>query len=81
MAFEIYPKIWLAVVVYLHTVPGKINEIKRICSQYQALIVEDKAESFFASYKGVETGTFEDVNVVRCNGNNLFETEVQEETL
>lgn len=50
--------------VYLYRVSDKIDEIKRICFQYHVLIVEDKSESFGVSYKGVQTGTLEDVNVI-----------------
>lgn len=64
--------------VYLYRVSDKIDEIKRICFQYHVLIVEDKSESFDVSYKGVQTGTLEDVSVIRYNGNNLFETEMRE---
>ena len=77
-AFEIYPEVRLVVVAHLYGVPGKIDEIKRICSQHHALIVEDAAESFGASYKGIQTGTFGDVSVISYNGNNVLETEMRE---
>ena len=76
-AFEIYLDVWLVAVIHLYRVPGKIAEIKRICSQYYALIVEDRSESFGVSYKGIQTGTFEDVSVIIYNGYNVFRAEVQ----
>lgn len=54
-AFEIYPEVRLVVVAHLYGVPGKIDEIRRICDQHHALIVEDAAKSFCASYKGAQT--------------------------
>ena len=71
-AFEIYPEVRLVVVAHLYGVPGKIDEIKRICSQHHALIVEDAAESFGASYKGGQTGTFGNVSVISYNGNKII---------
>ena len=71
-AFEIYPEVRLVVVAHLYGVPGKIDEIKRICAQHHALIVEDAAESFGATYKGAQTGTFGDVGVISYNGNKII---------
>ena len=77
-AFEMYPEVRLVVVAHLYGVPGKIEEIREICKRHQALIVEDAAESFGAIYKGAQTGTFGDVSVISYNGNNVFETEMQD---
>lgn len=71
-AFEIYPDVKLIVVVHLYGTPGKIDEIKAIADKYGALIVEDAAESFCATYKGVQTGCFGDVAILSANGNKLI---------
>lgn len=71
-AFEIYPDVRLVVLVHLYGTPAKIDEIKAICDKYGALIVEDAAESFGASYKGVQTGCFGDVSVISYNGNKII---------
>ncbi len=71
-AFELYPQVRLVVVAHLYGVPGKIDEIKRICKKYGALIVEDAAESFGASYKGVQTGCFGTEAVLSYNGNKII---------
>ena len=71
-AFEIYPEIKVIVVAHLYGTPGKIDEIKAIADKHGALIVEDAAESFGATYKGVQTGSFGDYNCISFNGNNLL---------
>ena len=71
-AFELYPEVKLVVVAHLYGVPGKIDEIKAVCDKYGALIVEDAAESFGASYKGRQTGTFGDFNAISFNGNKII---------
>lgn len=71
-AFEIYPDVKLIVVVHLYGTPGKIDKIKAIADKYGALIVEDAAESFCATYKGVQTGCFGDVAILSANGNKLI---------
>ena len=37
----------------------KIDEWKEICEKHHALLIEDAAESFGATYKGEQTGVFE----------------------
>ena len=71
-AFEIYPEVRLIVVAHLYGTPGKIDEIKAIAKKHNALIVEDAAESFGATYKGKETGTFGDFNTISFNGNKII---------
>ena len=55
-AFEIYPDVKVLVVAHLYGTPGKIDEIRAIADKHGALIIEDAAESFGASYKGKQTG-------------------------
>ena len=71
-AFEIYPDVRLVVLAHLYGTPGKVKEIRSICDQNGALLVEDAAESLGATYKGVQTGTFGDFGVISFNGNNVF---------
>ena len=71
-AFELYPDVKLIVVAHLYGTPGKVEEIKRIAKEHNALIVEDAAESFGASYKGVQTGCFGDVSILSGNGNKII---------
>lgn len=71
-AFEIYPDARLVVLVHLYGTPAKIDEIREICARHNALLVEDAAESFGASYKGVQTGSFGDFNAISFNGNKII---------
>ena len=70
-AFEIYPEVKLIVVAHLYGVPGKIDEIRKIADAHGALIVEDAAESFGATYKGVQTGMFGTESIISFNGNKI----------
>ncbi|SEA81392.1 dTDP-4-amino-4,6-dideoxygalactose transaminase [Oribacterium sp. KHPX15] len=71
-AFEIYPDVRLIVVAHLYGTPGKIDEIKKIADEHNALIIEDAAESFGATYKGKETGSFGGYNAISMNGNKIL---------
>jgi dTDP-4-amino-4,6-dideoxygalactose transaminase len=71
-AFEIYPDVRLIVVAHLYGTPGKIEEIRRIADAHNALIVEDAAESFGATYKGKQTGGFGDYGAISFNGNKII---------
>lgn len=71
-AFEIYPDVKVVVVVHLYGTPFKVDEIKAICDKHGAVIIEDAAESFGATYKGKQTGTFGKYNCISFNGNKII---------
>ena len=71
-AYEVYPDVKLIVVAHLYGTPGKIDEIRKIADQHGALIVEDAAESFGATYNGIQTGCFGDYSVISFNGNKII---------
>ena len=71
-AFTIYPDVKLIVIAHLYGVPGKMAEIRRIADAHGALIVEDAAESFGATYRGKQTGNFGDLGVISFNGNKII---------
>lgn len=71
-AFEIYPDVRLVVVAHLYGVPCKFDEIRKICDEHDALIIEDAAESLGADYKGIQTGNLGDYNVISFNGNKII---------
>ena len=71
-AFSLYPDVKLIVLAHLYGTPGKMDEILEIAQKHNALIIEDAAESFGASYKGKETGTFGDYNAISFNGNKII---------
>lgn len=71
-AFELYPDVRLVVIAHLYGVPGKIDEICKIAKKHSALVVEDAAESFGATYKGKQTGSFGDYGCISFNGNKII---------
>lgn len=71
-AFELYPEVKIVVLVHLYGTPAKFKEIRAICDQYGALIIEDAAESFGASYNGIQTGALGDISIISFNGNKII---------
>ena len=71
-AFEIYPEVKLVVLANLYGTPAKLSEIKKICDEHGAILIEDAAESLGASYKGKQTGTFGKYNCISFNGNKII---------
>lgn len=71
-AFEIFPDAKAVVFANLYGTPGKLDEITEICKKHNAVLIEDAAESFGATYKGRETGTFGSYNAISFNGNKII---------
>lgn len=71
-AFELYPGVKVVVVANLYGTPAKLDEIKAVCDKHNAVLIEDAAESLGATYKGKQTGTFGDYNVISFNGNKII---------
>lgn len=72
LAFQQFPDVKLVVMAHLYGTPGKCDEIRKICNAHGALLVEDAAESFGATYKGVQTGMFGDYAAISFNGNKII---------
>ncbi|MCH5351181.1 MAG: aminotransferase class I/II-fold pyridoxal phosphate-dependent enzyme [Clostridiales bacterium] len=70
-AFELYPEVKHIVVANLYGVPGKLDELRAIADEHGAVIIEDAAESFGATFKGRQTGSFGDIGVISFNGNKI----------
>ena len=71
-AFEIYPDVKVIVLAHLYGTPAKVDEIRKIATAHEAVIVEDAAESLGATYKGKETGSFGDYGCISFNGNKII---------
>ena len=75
-AFEIFPDVRMVVIAHLYGTPGKMDQIKKICDEHSALIVEDAAESLGAKYRigdqWIETGALGDYNCISFNGNKII---------
>lgn len=67
-AFQIYPEVKLVVVAHLYGTPGKIDEIRRICDENGALLIEDAAESLGAEYKSVYSQDVDEATARRIVG-------------
>ena len=73
-AFEKYPMAKVVVLVHLYGVPAKIDEIRQICKNHNAILIEDAAEALSATHKGQRCGTFGDYNAISFNGNKIITT-------
>lgn len=73
-AFEKYPQTKVVIVANLYGVPAKLDEIKTICDEYGAVLIEDAAESLGATYKGKQTGTYGKYGIFSFNGNKIITT-------
>ena len=71
-AFEIYPEVKIVVMAHLYGTPGKMEELISVIKKHNAVLIEDAAESMGASYRGKETGTFGDYNIISFNGNKII---------
>lgn len=71
-AFDLYPDVRLVVLAHLYGTPAKMSQLQAVCKKHGALIVEDAAESFGATYRGGQTGTFGDVSILSFNGNKII---------
>ncbi len=70
-AFELFPEVKHIVIANLYGTPGKMEEIRKIAKKHGATIVEDAAESFGATFRGKQTGTFGDIGIISFNGNKI----------
>ena len=73
-AFEKYPDVKTVVVANLYGTPAKLKEIRTICDEHEATLIEDAAESLGATYEGQQTGTFGTYNAISFNGNKIITT-------
>ena len=73
-AFEKYPNVKAVMVVHLYGTPAKIDEISKICEEYNVPLIEDAAESLGATLNNKQTGTFGDYGVYSFNGNKIITT-------
>ncbi|MBQ9552145.1 MAG: aminotransferase class I/II-fold pyridoxal phosphate-dependent enzyme [Clostridia bacterium] len=71
-AFELYPDIRAVVVANLYGTPARLDEIRAVCAEHGAVLIEDAAESLGATYKGCQTGCFGRFNAISFNGNKII---------
>ncbi len=71
-AFEIYPEVKAVCFAHLYGTVADVEKIRAVCDRHGTVIIEDAAESFGATYKGVQTGRFGDFAALSCNGNKII---------
>lgn len=71
-AFELYPDVKAVVVANLYGTPAKLDEIREICDEHHAFLIEDAAESLGATLDGRQTGSFGHYNAISFNGNKII---------
>ena len=70
-AFEIYTDVKIIVVAQLKSTPAKIKDLNALADEYNAVNVEDAAESLGATYEDAQTGIFGNVSILSGNGNKI----------
>lgn len=73
-AFEKYPEAKAVIVVHLYGLSADMDRIMEICKKYNAVVIEDAAESLGTYYKGKHTGTIGDYGIFSFNGNKIITT-------
>ena len=73
-AFDKYPDTRIVIAVNLYGLAAKLDEIRAICDEHQAILIEDAAESLGTIYKGRYTGTYGQYGVFSFNGNKIITT-------
>lgn len=73
-AFEKYPEAKAVIVVHLYGLSADMDRILEVCKKYDAVVIEDAAESLGTYYKGKHTGTIGDYGVFSFNGNKIITT-------
>jgi len=62
------------ITVHLYGMPYKSDEIKMIASKYDIPVLEDAAEAFGSTYKGINCGTLGTLSILSFNGNKIITT-------
>lgn len=73
-AFQEYPNPKAVIVVNLYGQSADYDEIRLVCNEFNAPIIEDAAESLGATYKGKKSGTLGDISICSFNGNKIITT-------
>lgn len=73
-AFIKFPEVKVVLLVHLYGLSANIDEIIKICNKYNAILIEDAAESLGSLYKGKQTGTFGEFGIFSFNGNKIITT-------
>lgn len=64
IAFQKYQDVKLVIMNHAYGFPGQIKEVKRICREHGALLIEDASESLGAKIDGQQIGSFGDYGIL-----------------
>lgn len=73
-AFKKNPNVKAVIVVHLYGLSADMDKIVDLCNKYNAVLIEDAAESLGTYYKGQHTGTFGEYGAFSFNGNKIITT-------
>lgn len=73
-AFKKYPECKVIVTVDLYGQSCRYDEIKAICKENNAVIIEDSAEALGTVYKGKKCGSLTEFGILSFNGNKIITT-------
>ncbi len=62
------------ILVHLYGMPAQLTEIKRICDQYEVVLIEDAAEALGSRYKRIHPGSVGEYGILSFNGNKIITT-------
>jgi dTDP-4-amino-4,6-dideoxygalactose transaminase len=68
------PNVKAVIVVHLYGLSADMDNIVDLCNKYNAVLIEDAAESLGTYYKGQHTGTFGEYGAFSFNGNKIITT-------
>ncbi|MDE8033237.1 aminotransferase class I/II-fold pyridoxal phosphate-dependent enzyme [Erysipelothrix rhusiopathiae] len=74
LAFEKHPDTKVVIVVHLYGINARMDEIRQICDENNAILIEDAAESLGSTYKNKASGTIGDFGIYSFNGNKIITT-------
>ena len=63
-AFETYPDTKIVIMNHVYGFPGKILEVKKICEEHGAILIENASESLGATVDGKQTGSIGDIGIL-----------------
>ena len=64
LAFAQYPEVKLVVMYHPYGFPGQVSEIRSICDEYGAVLIEDASECLGASAAGKKAGQSGDYGII-----------------
>ena len=73
-AFELYGRPKAVEIVHLYGNPAKLDEITKICNEYEVPLIEDAAEALGSEYDGKKCGSFGKFGAFSFNGNKIITT-------